>query len=133
MDVPDVRQWFAAYLADFAALGRGDVDDAGRLLRYYGVPLLLSAAASSVVLLDEAQVLAWCRRQADDLRADGYDRSEQLSAETVVLNSSCAMHRAHLSRLRVDGSEIARLQATYVIADAQIGRRIHALVVHSPP
>lgn len=133
MDVPDVRQWFTSYLADFAALGRGDLDDTARLLGRYGVPLLVSTDASSTAFVDEAQVLAFCRRQALDLRAVGYHRSEQLAADTVVLNRSCAMHRARLARLRADGTEIARLEATYLITEGPAGRRISAIVVHSAP
>jgi uncharacterized NTF2-like protein DUF6841 len=57
MDELEVKRWFDAYLADFVALGRGDIDDVRRVLDYYGVPLLLSSDVGRVVLLDEAQVL----------------------------------------------------------------------------
>ena len=133
MDVPDVRQWFAAYLADFAALGRGDLEGAERLLLHYGVPLLLSTDAAYAAFVDQAQVLAFCQRQVLDLRAVGYHRSKQRAAETVVLNRSCAVHRAELTRLRADGTEIARFEATYLITDGPRGRRINAIVVHSAP
>ena len=133
MDDSEVRRWFAAYLADFVALGRGDLDDVRRLLVHYSVPLLLSADAGSVLLADEARVLAVSQQQVDDLRAAGYDRSEELASETVVLNRSCATHRATFSRLRADGNEIARLEVTYLITDGPAGRRISAIVVHSAP
>ena len=101
----DVQRWFDSYLADYAALARGELDDPRRVLAHYGVPLLLSTDASCVALVDEAQVAAAVQRQIDDLRAAGYDRSEQLAADTVVLNCSCATHRVLLSsaRCRVDG------------------------------
>ncbi len=132
VDEHTVREWFGAYLGDFVALGRGDTDDVGRLLRHYGVPFLLGTDAGTTALTDEAQVLAMARRQVDGMRGGGYDRTEVLDAETVVLNRSCATHRAGLVRLRADGSEISRLEVTYLVTDRPEGRRISALVVHSP-
>jgi hypothetical protein len=73
------------------------------------------------------------RQQVDGMRVAGYDRTEELDAETVVLNGSCAGHRARFARLRADGSEISRLEVTYLITDRSEGRRISALVVHSLP
>ena len=132
MDERGVEEWFGTYLRDFVALGRGDTDDLRRLLRHYGVPFLISTDAGTTALTDQAQVLAMARQQVDGMRLVGYDRTEELDAETVVLNASCARHRARFARLRADGSEISRLEVTYLITDRPEGRRISALVVHSP-
>ncbi|WP_448624811.1 DUF6841 family protein [Geodermatophilus sp. URMC 64] len=131
MDELSVRSWFQAYLADFIALGRGDDDDARRLLAHYGVPLLVSTDSGSVSLSDEDLVLAAARQQIAGMRAAGYDRSEELSAATTVVNRTCALHRAAFVRLRADGSEIARVDTTYVITDGPAGPRISALLGHS--
>jgi hypothetical protein len=133
MRTTDVDSWFTTYLTDYAAMVRGDLDDMRRLLGHYNAPLLISTDASCVALADGEQVAAAVQRQVDDLRAADYDRSEQVTASTVVLNRTCATHRALLSRLRRDGSEIARLEATYLITEAAEGRRISAIVVHSAP
>ena len=132
MDELEVKHWFDAYFADFVALGRGDIDDVRRVLDYYGVPLLISSDSGSMVLLDEAQVLGAAQQQIDGMRSAGYDRSDELGAETTVMNRSCAIHRGRFSRLRADGTEIARLEATYLITDGTAGRRISAIVLHSP-
>ena len=132
MDERDVRDWFDAYLADFAALGRGDTDDVRRLLRSYGVPLLVSTDGGTTALTDEEQVLTMAQQQVDGMRSAGYDRSEELDVETAVLNGSCARHRARFVRRRSDGGEISRLEVTYLITDQLAGRRISALVLHSP-
>ncbi|MGY1695841.1 hypothetical protein ACI780_13105 [Geodermatophilus sp. SYSU D00814] len=131
MGEPGFGSWFAAYLADFAALGRGDTDDVSRLLAHYGVPLVLSSDAGSVVLPDEERVLAAVARQVEGLRAAGYDRSEELSAVTTVVNRTCALHRAAFARVRADGSVIGRVETTYVVVDGPAGRRIVALLVHA--
>ncbi|SNR84846.1 hypothetical protein SAMN04488107_0202 [Geodermatophilus saharensis] len=131
MDEPGFGRWFAAYLADFAALGRGDTDDLTRLLAHYGVPLVLSSDAGSVVLTDEERVLAAVGRQVEALRAAGYDRSEELSAVTTVVNRTCVLHRAAFTRVRADGSAIGRVETTYVVVEGPAGRRIVALLVHA--
>ena len=131
MQEDEVRRWFDSYLADFMALGRGDTDDVRQLLAHYGVPLLFSSDAGTAILADEAQVLAAAQQQIDGMRSAGYDRSDELAAETTVLNRSCALHRGRFSRRRTDGSEIAQLEATYLITDGPGGRRISAIMVHS--
>jgi hypothetical protein len=133
MRTADVESWFTNYLDDYAATVRGELDDTRRLLGHYSAPLLMSTDASCVALADGEQVAAAVQLQVDDLRAADYDRSEQVTASTVVLNRTCVTHRVLLSRLRRDGSEIARLQVTYLIIQAVEGRRISAIVVHSAP
>lgn len=133
MDADEARRWFNSYFAEFVALGRGDLDDVRRILDHYGVPLLLSTDAGSAVLTDEDQVLAVARQQVDGMRSAGYDHSEELTGETTVLNRTCATHRGRFTRLRADGTEIAQVEATYVITDGAAGRRISAIIVHSGP
>ncbi|MGZ4616224.1 MAG: DUF6841 family protein [Actinomycetes bacterium] len=131
MDERSVSSWFRAYLADFIALGRGGTDDVRRLLAHYGVPILISTDSGSAFLTDEDQVLAAARQQIAGMRAAGYHRSEELSAATTVVNRTCALHRAAFARLLADGTEIARVNTTYVITDGPAGRRISALLGHS--
>jgi uncharacterized NTF2-like protein DUF6841 len=131
MDADEVRGWLRSYFADFVALGRGDLDDLRRILDHYGVPLLISTDAGTTVLTDEEHVLAIARQQVDGMRAAGYDRAEVLAGETTVLNRACASHHGRFARLRADGSEISQVEATYLITDGAVGRRISAIIVHS--
>lgn len=133
MDEAEVKRWFDSYLADFVALGRGDIDDVRQILAHYGVPLLLSSDSGCMALTDEAQVLAVAQQQVDGMRSAGYDRSDELAGETTVLNRCCATHRSRFSRRRADGTEIAQLEATYLITDGPAGRRISAIILHSAP
>ncbi|SDC90271.1 hypothetical protein SAMN05660690_2846 [Geodermatophilus telluris] len=130
MDERELRAWHAGYLHDFAALGRGDVDDVERLLAWYGVPLVLSTDSGCAVLADAAEVLAAARQQVGALRAAGYDRSVPLSSATTVVNRTGALHRAAFARVRSDGVEIGRVDTTYVVVEGPAGRRITALLVH---
>ena len=49
----------------------------------------------------------------------------------VELNASSALLRGRFSRLRHDGSEIARLGATYLVIGTPAGLRICTLALHS--
>jgi hypothetical protein len=131
VDTNDVSQWFGEYLGAFAACGRGERDTAS-LLRYYGVPLLVTTDAGFSPLTRDEEVVATLQRQIDGMRADGYGHSEVLGSEVVVLNSTSALYRGTFSRQGSDGGEIGRLTATYLVTDGAAGRRISALAVHSP-
>lgn len=133
MDQNDVTRWFDEYFADFVALGRGEIDDVRRILTHYGVPMLVSSDAGCILLTDEAHILAMAQQQIDGMRSAGYDRSVELLAETTVLNRSSATHHGRFSRRRADGTEIAQVEATYLIADGPAGRRIQAIILHSAP
>lgn len=133
MDDAETATWFRAYLADFAALGRGDIGDARRILDHYGVPMIVSSDDGPMFLMDETQVLSFTQQQIEAMRSAGYDHSAELAAETTVLNRTCALHRGRFARIRADGTEISRLEASYLITDAPVGRRISAIVVHSAP
>jgi hypothetical protein len=131
VDSSEVTRWFGEYLDAFASCGRGESQTAS-LLAYYGVPLLLTTDDGVFALTGGEQVVAAVQRQVDGMRAAGYARSEILSSEVTVLNSSSALYRGTFSRHRADGGEIGRLTATYLVTAGPAGRRISALAVHSP-
>jgi len=132
MDNAEVARWFGRYLETFAALGRGEVKDVGLILAHYGVPLTLSTDDEHLILTDASQVVSAAQQQFDALRADGYDHSEVLAAESKVLNGGCALHHGRFARIRSDGSEMSRFESTYLIVDGPAGLRISVLVRHAP-
>jgi hypothetical protein len=131
VDSDDVSQWFGEYLRAFVACGRGE-SDAASLLAYYGVPLLLTTDDESFTLTSGDQVVAAMRQQIDGMRAAGYGRTESLRSQVTVLNATSALYGGTFSWHRSDGSEIRRVTLTYLVTDGSAGRRISALVVHSP-
>jgi hypothetical protein len=131
-DLSEFGEWFERYLRAFAACCRGDSDDVRSLLEYYGVPLLLTTDDTAVSLTAEDAVVESVGQQVGRLRGADYDRTETIDSETTVLNATTALHRAHFSWLRADGSEIARMRLAYVITHGVGGRRISALVVGAP-
>ncbi len=130
VDSDEVSRWFGEYLEVFAACGRGE-RDAGSLLGYYGVPLLLTTDEGFVALTSGEQVVGVLRQQVDGLRAAGYARTEVLDREVTVLNSTSALYLGTFSRQREDGGEVGRVTGTYLVTDGEAGPRISVLAVHS--
>ena len=131
VDSDDIARWFGEYLDAYAACGRGERDTA-ELLAYYGVPLLVTTDDGFFALTSDDQVLAVMRQQVDGMRAAGYSRSEALGSEVTVLNSTSALYRGTYSWQQSDGAEIRRVTLSYLVTDGPAGRRISALLVHSP-
>lgn len=131
MDTDEVRAWFRSYLADFVALGRGDLDDVRQILEHYGVPMLISTDAGTTALTDEDQVLALARQQVDGMRAAGYDRSEELAGETTVLGRH-VRHPPRAVRAR-SRRRLRDLAGRGDLPDhrSSRGRRISAIIVRS--
>lgn len=131
MDENDVSRWFGEYLDVFAACGRGE-SDTRSLLSYYGVPVLFATDDGFIALTSEDHVVAAAQQQIDGMRAAGYDHSDILGSDVTVLNATSLLYRGEFSRRRADGDEISRLTVTYLVTDGSAGRRISALVLHSP-
>jgi hypothetical protein len=131
VDSDDVSRWFGEYLDAYAACGRGE-RDTGSLLAYYGVPLLVTTDEGFFALTSDDQVVAVMQQQVDGMRASGYARSEALGSEVTVVNSTSALYRGTYSWQQSDGAEIRRVTLTYLVTDGPAGRRISALLVHSP-
>lgn len=130
MDADEVERWFGEYTAVFAAAGRGEREPAD-VLAFYDVPLLLSTDAGAVSLPEEAAVIGMVTQQVEAMLSSGYETSEILQAQTTVVNASTALYAGAFSRRRADGTEINRVEATYLIITRAGGPRISALLVHS--
>lgn len=131
MDESEVRDWFAAYLSDFAALGRGE-SHPGDVVAYFGVPFLLTTDDVISWLTTTDEVAAWLQNQGEAMAAAKYDHTETLASDVAISNRHTAVYRAEFSRQRADGTEINQMAVTYVITRESEGFRISALALHSP-
>jgi hypothetical protein len=127
--MPADARWFAEYLETFAACARGDRETAA-LLRYYGVPLIVTSDAGAVTLTSENEVAAVVQGELDGLRGMGYDHTEVLSSEVTVLNTTSALYRGSLSRRDRNGTELGCPTVTYLVTDGGDGPRISVLAAH---
>jgi hypothetical protein len=131
MDEAAIGTWFDDYVSALAVLGRGESEDLTILLRYLGVPLLLTNDSDARFLMATDDVLAFVEQQVQGMRSAAYDRTATISAQVSSLNATSALLRAELARLRADGSEVGQLRVTYVITAQSEEFRISALAVHS--
>jgi hypothetical protein len=128
MGKSEIAEWFDGYVAVFQGCARGE-RDAGALLDYWGVPLLLATDDLFLALTSEADVMSAAQQQLERLRVASYDRTVLLGAEVTALNAKSALCTAEFSWQRVDGSEIARPTVTFLLTEADDGsRRISALL-----
>lgn len=131
VNVEEVSRWFGEYVDALAACGRGE-SDATSLLACCGVPLLVTTDGGFSALMSDDEVVAWAEQLVDGMRTAAYDHSEILDSEVTVLNATSGLYRAAYSRQRSDGGEISRVTSTYLVTEGLVGRRISALVLHSP-
>jgi hypothetical protein len=130
MEDEAARAWFQQYLDAFAAAATGPSGGIRRLLEFYGVPLVLSTDDGAQALAHEEDVLAFVNELVDRLRPERYSHTVTLGDELTEINGSTTLYRGEFSRLRTDGSEIARVGATYLIATGALGRRIFVVAAH---
>jgi hypothetical protein len=124
-----VSRWIDGYLRAFAACVRGDGDMAS-LLGHFGVPMIVTSDEGVVTLMTDGEAAAVMQSQVDSLRALGFDHSEVLNSEVIVLNAASALYRATLSRRNGDGGEIDCPTITHLVTDDVAGPRIVLLAAH---
>ncbi|HEV7420286.1 MAG TPA: hypothetical protein VGO30_10605 [Mycobacterium sp.] len=129
VDTSGLSEWFDQYLDTFAACARGDREIAS-LLRYYGVPMILTSDDGVVGLTSDDQIASVIQGQLNGLRATGYHHTEVLNSTVTVLNSTSALYRGTLSRRNGQGAELACPTVTYLVTDGTSGLRISLLAAH---
>ena len=130
LDADSVSRWIDGYLGTFAACVRGD-GDMTSLLGHFGVPMIVTSDEGVVTLMTDGEAAAVMQSQVDGLRALGFDHSEVLNSEVIVLNAASALYRAALSRRNGDGGEIDCPTITYLMTDDVAGPRIVLVAAHS--
>jgi len=85
MNQEDAQRWFAAYLTEFEALGRGDADRR-RILDHYGVPLLVSTEHGPMFFADAWHTAAIHHRNSlkQGVAIAGPARIDQTDTTTIV-------------------------------------------------
>ena len=125
-----VDEWFAEYLAVFAACGRGE-RPAADVLAFYAIPLLLTSDDVAVSLGSTDEISSWVQGQVDGMLAAKYADTVVLAGGSTILNRNTALYRGEFSRRSRDGSEISTMTVTYLITGSPEERVISALVLHS--
>jgi hypothetical protein len=132
VDSSQIRDWFQGYLDAFAS-AVNDLSESRGMLNFYAVPLILAGDDEARVLTSEEDVLAIVKRAAVGLQSDHYSHSQLLDSDLIEINSSTVLLRGEFARRRMDGTEIQRVGATYLIARGVVGLRIFAVAAHPAP
>jgi hypothetical protein len=130
VDISEIRDWFQGYLDAFGATVN-DAAESGGMLNFCAVPLIVAGNEEAQVLTSEEDVLALMQGTASALQSDHYSHSELLDSHLIEINRSTTLFRGEFSRRRVDGTEIQRIGAFYLMARSVSGLRIFALAPHS--
>jgi hypothetical protein len=131
MEEVGIRAWFDEYLTALAIRGRGESDDLQAFLEYFDVPLLVTTDDAARTLADPDDVMAFAQQQIEGMRAASYHHTETLDSEVTALNATSALYRAKFARRRADGSEIGRLDATYLLTAGPAGLRMSAIAIRA--
>jgi hypothetical protein len=123
VDTSEIRGWFQGYLDAFASTVK-DPSESGGMLKFWAVPLILAGDDEAQVLTSEGDVLAMGQRTAAGFKSEQFSHSELLDSDLIEINGSTALLRGKFSRRRTDGTEIQRVEYTYLIARSVQGLRI---------
>jgi hypothetical protein len=126
VDSDGLSRWFGEYLDTFAACARGDREIAA-LLRYYGVPMVITSDDGVTVLTTDDDVITVMQGQLDALRAAGYHHTDVLQADITIFNAVSGLIRGAFSRRDHQGAEIGRPTVTYVVTDGPAEPKVTVL------
>lgn len=106
--------------------------DLTRWLSHFHSSFLLMSPEGAVTPHSESEALAVVRPLIDELRAQGYTRSEMKRATVKVLSPTTALAAVEWSRLDAAGEELQRIGVTYAFLERQNGWKIVMVSVHPP-
>ena len=84
------------------------------------------------VFTSASQVEGFWGPRFDDLKAQGFGRTERAEANIKVLNDNTAMSSIRAIRYTEDGSELERRGATFALRKTDDGWKIVTLIHHPP-
>lgn len=122
----EVDQLFINYFRDFSNL------DLKAIVSYFHNPCTFIVPQGVIVFSLASEVEEFWGPRFDDLKAQGFGRTERVEANIKVLNDNTAMASSRAIRYTEDGSELERRGATFVLRKTDDGWKIVTLIHHSP-
>ena len=122
----EVDQLFANYFIDFSNL------DLQAIVSYFHHPCTFIVPQGVFVFSSASEVEGFWRPRFDDLKAQGFGRTERAEANIKVVNDNTAMASSKAIRYAKDGSELERRGATFALRKTVDGWKIVTLIHHSP-
>ncbi len=122
----EVDQLFISYFRDFSNL------DLDAIVSYFHQPCTFIVPQDVFVFTSASQVEGFWGPRFDDLKAQGFGRTERAEANIKVLNDNTAIASSKAIRYTEDGSELELRGATFVLRKSDGDWKIVTLIHHSP-
>ena len=122
----EVDQLFISYFRDFSNL------DLNAIVSYFHQPCTFIVPQDVIVFTSASQVEGFWGPRFDDLKAQGFGRTERAEANIKVLNDNTAIASSKAIRYTEDGSELELRGATFVLRKSDGDWKIVTLIHHSP-
>ena len=122
----EIDQLFTDYFSDFSNL------DLKAIVAYFHHPCTFIVPNGVFVFSSASEVEGFWGPRFDDLKTQGFGRTERAEANIKVLSDDTAMASSKAIRYTKDGSELERRGATFALRKTGDGWKIVTLIHHSP-
>lgn len=122
----EVDQLFINYFRDFSNL------DLDAIVSYFHQPCTFIVPQDVFVFTSASQVEGFWGPRFDDLKSQGFGRTERAKANIKLLNDNTAIASSKAIRYTEDGSELELRGATFVLRKSDGDWKIVTLIHHSP-
>ncbi len=121
----EVDQLIASYFRDFSNL------DLKAIVSYFHNPCTFIVPQGVFVFSSASEVEGFWGPRFDDLKTQGYGRTERLESNINVLNDDTAISSGKAIRYAEDGSELGCRSTTFVLRKTDDAWKIVTLIHHS--
>ena len=122
----EVDQLFANYFSDFSNL------DLKAIVSYFHNPCTFIVPQGVFVFSSASEVEGFWRPRFEDLKTQGFGRTERAEAHIKVLSDDTAMFSGKAIRYTEEGLELEQRGATFALRKSDDGWKIVTLIHHSP-
>jgi len=122
----EIDQLFVKYFNDFSNL------DLHAIVAYFHRPCTFIVPQGVFVFSSASEVEDFWSPRFDELKAQGFGRTERAEASIKVLSDNAAIASGKAIRYTKDGSELERRGATFALHKTDDGWKIVTLIHHSP-
>ena len=121
----EIDQLLDRFLSDFSNL------DLKAVVSYFHLPCTFIVPREVLLFTSVSEVESFWGPRLDDLKTQGYGRTERLESNINVLNDDTAISSGKAIRYAEDGSELGCRSTTFVLRKTDDAWKIVTLIHHS--
>lgn len=106
--------------------------DPSRVAHCLHEPFMFISASQAISFDTRAGAEPWLKQRFESLKDRSYGHSEWPHLQAKVLSAGVVMVTTLIVRFRIDGNEMERTGATYLLRNASDGWQVAVLVAHNP-